>query len=131
MATNEYDYINNMLKQDLPRFMQLASQFIDPLSHSFYYMQCVRFLIVYNIHQIKLYSTRLNIYYLFLEKMNSFAEGKYNVTNVPGVQIQSDYENTRTDAWSQIEDLGITKRIVSTCTWIIPHRVFFIHRLAD
>ncbi|KAF8550314.1 BAR-domain-containing protein [Imleria badia] len=95
IATNEYDYINNALKQDLPRFMQLATQFIDPLFHSFYYMQ-------------------LNIYYLFLEKMNSFAEGRYNVTNVPASQIQSDYENKRTDAWSQIEDLGITKRILST-----------------
>jgi len=95
VATNEYDYINNMLKQDLPRFMQLGTQFIDPLFHSFYYMQ-------------------LNIYYLFLEKMNSFAEGRYNVVNVPSSQIQSDYENNRTDAWSRIEDLGITKRILST-----------------
>ncbi|KAN0100940.1 hypothetical protein V8E55_000924 [Tylopilus felleus] len=95
IATNEYDYINNALKQDLPRFMQLATHFIDPLFHSYYYMQ-------------------LNIYYLFLEKMNSFAEGKYNVTNCSGSQIQSDYENRRTDAWSQIEGLGITKRIIST-----------------
>ncbi|KAG8220133.1 hypothetical protein J3R82DRAFT_1154 [Butyriboletus roseoflavus] len=95
VATNEYDYINNTLKQDLPRFMQLASQFIDPLFHSFYYMQ-------------------LNIYYLFLEKMNSFAEGRYDVTNGSASQIHSDYENKRTDAWSQIEDLGIAKRIVST-----------------
>ncbi|KAI9572620.1 hypothetical protein HD554DRAFT_2014923 [Boletus coccyginus] len=94
-ATNEYDYINNTLKQDLPRFMQLATQFIDPLFHSFYYMQ-------------------LNIYYLFLEKMNSFAEGRYNVSNGPASQIQSDYENKRTDAWGQIEDLGILKRFVST-----------------
>ncbi|KAF9229699.1 BAR-domain-containing protein [Gyrodon lividus] len=95
IATNEYDYINNALKQDLPRFMQLATQFIDPLFHSLYYMQ-------------------LNIYYLFLEKMNSFTEGRYDVTNCPGSQIQSDYENKRSDAWSQIEDLNITKRIIST-----------------
>ncbi|KAG9314690.1 hypothetical protein JVU11DRAFT_5496 [Chiua virens] len=67
VATNEYDYINNTLKQDLSRFMQLATQFIDPLFHSFYYMQS-----------------------------------------------SPDYENKRTEAWSQIEDLGITKRIVST-----------------
>jgi hypothetical protein len=48
--------------------------------------------------------------------MNSFAEGRYDVTNVPGAQIQADYEEKRTDAWSQIEDLNITKRIISTCT---------------
>ena len=41
IATNEYDYINNALKQEIPRFMQLATQFIDPLFHSFYYMQYV------------------------------------------------------------------------------------------
>jgi len=48
--------------------------------------------------------------------MSSFAEGRYDTTNVPGAQIQADYEEKRTDAWSQIEDLNITKRIISTCT---------------
>jgi hypothetical protein len=48
--------------------------------------------------------------------MNSFAEGRYDVTNAPGAQIEADYEEKRTDAWSQIEDLNITKRIISTCT---------------
>lgn len=41
MATNEYEYISNALKQDLPRFMTLGTQFIDPLFNSFFYMQCV------------------------------------------------------------------------------------------
>ena len=41
IATNEYEYMNNALKQDLPRFMQLAGHFIDPLFNSFYYMQYV------------------------------------------------------------------------------------------
>ncbi|KIJ21433.1 hypothetical protein PAXINDRAFT_64064 [Paxillus involutus ATCC 200175] len=103
IATNEYDYINNALKQDIPRFMQLATQFIDPLFHSLYYMQ-------------------LNIYYLFLEKMHSFAEGRYDVTNCPGSQIQSDYENNRSDAWSQIEDLNITKRFISTSKFVQAKR---------
>ncbi|KAG1749628.1 uncharacterized protein EDB91DRAFT_754745 [Suillus paluster] len=103
IATNEYDYINNALKTDLPRFMQLATHFIDPLFHSFYYMQ-------------------LNIYYLFLEKMNSFAEGRYDVTNVPGAQILADYEEKRTDAWRQIEDLNITKRIISTSKLVQANR---------
>ncbi|KAH7921962.1 BAR-domain-containing protein [Leucogyrophana mollusca] len=103
VATNEYDYINNSLKTELPRFMQLATQFIDPLFHSFFYMQ-------------------LNIYYLFLEKLNSFAEGRYDVTNVPGSQIQSDYEEKRTDAWSQIEDMNITKRMISTAKLVQAHR---------
>ncbi|KAL4069323.1 hypothetical protein J3A83DRAFT_4250523 [Scleroderma citrinum] len=103
IASNEYDYINNALKQDLPRFMQLATHFIDPLFHSFYYMQ-------------------LNIYYLFLEKINSFAENRYDVTNVPGSQIQSDYENKRTDASREVEDLNITKRIISTSKLVQSNR---------
>ncbi|KAG6918697.1 hypothetical protein DXG01_012515 [Tephrocybe rancida] len=94
-ATNEYDYINNALKVDFPRFMQLSTQFIDPLFDSFFYMT-------------------LNIYYLILEKMNSFADdAKYDITNTPGAQIQQDYETKRTDAWEVIENLGIIKRIVS------------------
>ena len=61
---------------------------------------------------------RLNIYYLLLEKMNSFAdETKYDISNVPGAQIAQDYESKRTDAWSIIENLGIIKRIVSVCTF--------------
>lgn len=103
VATNEYDYINNALKEDLPRFMQLATHFIDPLFHSFYYMQ-------------------LNIYYLLLEKLHTFAEGRYDVSNVPGSQIQSDYEGKRTDAWSQIEELNIAKRIISTSKLVQSNR---------
>ncbi|KAF9535786.1 hypothetical protein CPB83DRAFT_754324 [Crepidotus variabilis] len=95
VATNEYDYINTALKQDLPRFMMLATQFIDPLFSSFFYMQ-------------------LNVYYLLLEKMNSFAdENKWDVANTSGAQIAGEYEEKRTDAWQRIEDLGVVKRIVS------------------
>lgn len=96
VASNEYEYINNAMKTDLPRFMVMATQFIDPLFHSFFYMQ-------------------LNIFYLLLEKLNGFAEGKFEVS-VPAAQIATDYEEKRSDAFARIEDLGITKRIISTCT---------------
>jgi len=104
MATNEYDYINNALKTDLPRFMTLATQFIDPLFNSFFYMQ-------------------LNIYYLILEKINSFTEGeKFDVVNMPGVQITQLYEEKRSDAWSVIESLNITKRIISASKIVQANR---------
>ncbi|SJL05390.1 related to RVS167-BAR adaptor protein [Armillaria ostoyae] len=104
MATNEYDFINNALKTDLPRFMTLSTQFIDPLFHSFFYMQ-------------------LNIFYLILEKMNTFAEtAKYDISNVPGQQICDEYEQNRTDAWSQIEELGITTRIISVSKLVQQNR---------
>jgi len=95
IATHEYEFINTALKQDLPRFLMLSTQFIDPLFNSFFYMQ-------------------LNIFYLILEKMNSFAdEAKCDISNVPAAQIAQEYEEKRSDAWSVIENLGIVKRIVS------------------
>lgn len=39
---NEYETYNNALKTDMPTFMRLAAQFINPLFHSFYYMQYVQ-----------------------------------------------------------------------------------------
>jgi len=95
IATHEYEFINTALKQDLPRFLMLSTQFIDPLFKSFFYMQ-------------------LNIFYLILEKMNGFAdEAKYDISNVPAAQIAQEYEEKRTDAWSVIENLSIVKRIIS------------------
>jgi amphiphysin len=42
IASNEFENINVALKQDLPRFMMLTTRFINPLFHSFFYMQYVR-----------------------------------------------------------------------------------------
>ena len=104
IAMNEYEYINTALKQDLPRFMQLATAFIDPLFNSFFYMQ-------------------LNIYYLLLEKMQSFADNsKYDVSTASGPQIQHDYESKRTDAWEHIESLSIIKRIISVSKLVQAQR---------
>lgn len=61
---------------------------------------------------------RLNIYYLILEKMNSFADSaKYDIASMPGSQIQQSYEEGRTDAWYVIENMNIVKRIVSVCAY--------------
>lgn len=40
-AAADYEYYNNAMKEELPRFFQLGTQFITPLFHSFYYMQYV------------------------------------------------------------------------------------------
>ncbi|THH13196.1 hypothetical protein EW146_g6994 [Bondarzewia mesenterica] len=102
VASNEYDYINTAMKQDMPRFMILATRFIDPLFHSFFYMQ-------------------LNIFYMLLEKLNEFAEGKYDVSLTP-TQIGEEYEEKRGEAWQVIEDLNITKRIISTSKMLATQR---------
>ncbi len=40
-AKADYEYFNNALKDELPRFFELAATFMTPLFHSFYYMQYV------------------------------------------------------------------------------------------
>lgn len=62
---------------------------------------------------------RLNIFYMMLDKLQTFAEGKYDVS-APASQVAADYEHNRTDAWEQIEAMGITKRIISTCSFLDP-----------
>lgn len=39
IASQEYEFHNNALKNELPRFFELATAFITPLFQSFYYMQ--------------------------------------------------------------------------------------------
>lgn len=39
-ATEDYEYLNDMLKQDLVRFLRLANSFIQPVQDSFYNIQC-------------------------------------------------------------------------------------------
>ncbi|CDO74789.1 hypothetical protein BN946_scf185001.g37 [Trametes cinnabarina] len=102
IASAEYDYINTAMKNELPRFLMQATQFIDPLFHSFYYMQ-------------------LNIFYLMLEKLHGFAEGKFDVT-VSAAQIASDFEERRGDALERIEALNITKRLISTSRLVQAQR---------
>ncbi|PVG00707.1 BAR-domain-containing protein [Serendipita vermifera] len=91
LATQEYDAINTALKNDLPQFMVLATRFIDPLFHSFYYMQ-------------------LNIYYLMMEKLQGFAtECKYRY-ETSSAEILSEYQDKRGDVWEQVDALHVTKR---------------------
>ena len=61
---------------------------------------------------------RLNIFYLLLEKLNGFAENSKTDVSMPAAQVAEEYEAKRTDAWAQIEDLNITKRLISTCEYL-------------
>jgi amphiphysin len=51
---------------------------------------------------------------MLLEKTQAFADGKFDVANVPGATIEEDYINKRSDAWEKIEEMNITSRILST-----------------
>ncbi|RSH87256.1 hypothetical protein EHS25_003165 [Saitozyma podzolica] len=100
LAAGEYEHHNNLLKTELPTFLQMATRFIDPLFHSFYYMQ-------------------LNVYYIMLEKVQSFADGKYDLERK---DIENIYLEQRGDAAEQLDELQITKRVVSTAKMLQTHR---------
>lgn len=51
------------------------------------------------------------MYYIMMEKLQSFADGKYDLTRK---DIENIYLEQRGDAAERVEELQITKRIVST-----------------
>ncbi len=92
LASGEYEHYNNLLKTEMPAFLAMGTRFIDPLFHSFYYMQ-------------------LNVYYIMLEKLQSFSDGKYDLERR---DIEDLYLEQRGDAAEQLDALQITKRTQST-----------------
>nr|ASF90219.1 hypothetical protein SPAR03152 [Bartheletia paradoxa] len=100
IADAEYSQYNNMLRTELPRFLELTTHFISPLFHSFYYMQ-------------------LNVYYLMLDKLTQFADGKYDLVHG---DAESCYLARQTGAAEAIEELTIGKRMVSTAKYIQTRR---------
>ncbi|WWC89221.1 uncharacterized protein L201_004139 [Kwoniella dendrophila CBS 6074] len=100
IASGEYEHYNMLLKDELPRFLALGTRFIDPLFHSFYYMQ-------------------LNVFYIMQEKLQSFADGKYDLARK---DIENIYFEQRGDTAEQIEEMAIIKRITSTAKMLHAHR---------
>lgn len=46
-ATQDYDYLNNALKRDLPHFFTLKAQFIQPVFEQMFYLQCKVYGMIY------------------------------------------------------------------------------------
>lgn len=101
-ASTDYEYWNNAMKSELPQFFILCTRFIDPLFHSFFYMQ-------------------LNIFYITLDKVQTFASGKYELVANPADAIAA-YESRQSDARDTIDNLTINKRIVSTARLVQTQR---------
>ncbi|ORX51347.1 hypothetical protein DM01DRAFT_320355 [Hesseltinella vesiculosa] len=40
IATKDYDYLNDMLKEQLPQYLQLQAALIQPITERLYFMQC-------------------------------------------------------------------------------------------
>jgi amphiphysin len=60
---------------------------------------------------------RLNVYYIMLEKVQSFADGKYDLERK---DIENIYFEQRGDVAEQLEEMSITKRGVSTGMLLFP-----------
>ena len=85
-ATQEFNYFNDLLKDELPRLFALEREFIRPLFQSFYYMQ-------------------LNVFYTLHEKMQSIDIGYFDLT----LDIEDAFERKRGDIQSATEALAITR----------------------
>lgn len=85
IATQEYNYYNDMLKTELPKLFELEAEFIRPLFQSFYYMQ-------------------LNIFYTLYNRMEEM--------KIPYFDLNSDilqaFEAKRGNIQDQTEEIGIT-----------------------
>ncbi|PYH78352.1 protein hob1 [Aspergillus uvarum CBS 121591] len=83
-ATQEYNYYNDLLKEELPKLFALEAEFIRPLFQSFYYMQ-------------------LNVFYTLHERMQSINIGYFNLQ----LDIEEAFEAKRGDVKEQAEALTI------------------------
>jgi amphiphysin len=85
-ATQDYNYFNDLLKDELPKLFALEREFIQPLFQSFYYMQ-------------------LNVFYTLHERMQRLDIGYFDLT----LDIEAAYQKKRGDTQEQAEKISIVK----------------------
>lgn len=83
-STQDYNYFNDLLKEELPQLFALEREFIQPLFQSFYYMQ-------------------LNVFYTLHEKMQSINIGYFDLT----LDIEEAFAKKRGDVQEETEKLSI------------------------
>ena len=83
-ATQEFEYFNDLLKDELPKLFGLEAEFIRPLFQSFYYMQ-------------------LNVFYTLHDKMQGINIGYFDLT----LDVEAAFEKKRGDIREQAEALSI------------------------
>lgn len=84
LATQEFNYYNDLLKAELPKLFQLEREFIRPLFQSFYYMQ-------------------LNVFYTLHEKMQGINIGYFDLT----LDVEEAFNKKRGSVQDQAEALTI------------------------
>ena len=83
-ATQDFNYFNDLLKDELPKLFMLEAEFIRPLFQSFYYMQ-------------------LNVFYTLHERMQDINIGYFDLT----LDIEEAFEAKRGTIRDQAEALSI------------------------
>ncbi|KAI7892875.1 uncharacterized protein EV154DRAFT_167315 [Mucor mucedo] len=91
-ATQDYNYLNDMLKRELPVFFQLKSSFIQPVFEHLYNMQS------------RIYGT---MYARCLELLNQNMEAF--VTNTMGIEEGFNYRRGQRDVRSEFENMDLLK----------------------
>ncbi|KAJ5396442.1 Protein hob1 [Penicillium cosmopolitanum] len=83
-ATQEFNYYNDLLKDELPKLFTLEAEFIRPLFQSFYYMQ-------------------LNVFYTLHDKMQGMNIAYFNLK----LDVEEAFEQKRGDVQQRAEALMI------------------------
>lgn len=83
-ATQEFNYYNDLLKDELPKLFRLEAEFIRPLFQSFYYMQ-------------------LNVFYTLHERMQGMNISYFNLK----LDVEEAFEQKRGDVQERTEALAI------------------------
>ncbi|KAI8368209.1 uncharacterized protein BYT42DRAFT_595625 [Radiomyces spectabilis] len=91
-ATQDYQYLNNMLKQQLPQFFQYRLQFIEPVFQQLYYLQS------------KIYGM---IYARCYELLN--ANQEYFVSSSMTIQEGYNWRKSQRDVQNEFENLDLLK----------------------
>ncbi|WFD07019.1 BAR adaptor protein Hob1 [Malassezia vespertilionis] len=89
-AAADYEFHNDLLKEELPQFLSMATRLITPIFYSFYYME-------------------LNIYYTTLERIQEFAKGKFDISENNLLSHEHKYATSMTAIVAQMEQISIRK----------------------
>ncbi|KAI8371772.1 uncharacterized protein BYT42DRAFT_581522 [Radiomyces spectabilis] len=91
-ATDDYQYLNVMLKQQLPQFFQLKTQFVQPVFEHFYNLQT------------KIYGM---IYARCYELLNANAD--YFVTSQMGIEDGYNWKKSQRDVRAEMENMDLLR----------------------
>ncbi|CAO3600322.1 unnamed protein product [Absidia cylindrospora] len=91
-ATQDYEYLNNMLKEQLPHYFQLQSYFIQPVFENLYQVQA------------KIYGI---IYSRYYELMNT--NPHHFVTSQMGIEDGFEYRKSQYDVRAEMENMDLLK----------------------